>query len=72
MRRNRPLTCVFGVLALLGASLHIPGLPRANLQILQTGQKPQAIIPDEIDQVQGFAAPVAGRWAYFAELVDGT
>lgn len=56
--------------ATVGAAM-LEELAETNLRILQTGQRPRAITSDEIDQLKQFAAPVAGRWAYFVELVDG-
>lgn len=55
--------------ATVGASM-LEHLAEANLRVLQTGRRPRAIPPEEIDQLGREAAPVAGRWAYFRQLVE--
>lgn len=45
-------------------------LAEANLRVLQTGREPRVIPPAEMDQLSREAAPVAGRWAYFRQLVE--
>jgi ribulose-5-phosphate 4-epimerase/fuculose-1-phosphate aldolase len=45
-------------------------LAEANLRILQTGRSPRAITAEEVAELRREAAPVAGRWAYFLQLLD--
>lgn len=52
------------------ATVMLEELAETNLRILQTGHKPRAITDEELEQLKEFAAPVDGRWAYFAEKVD--
>lgn len=52
------------------AAAMLEQLAEANLRLLQTGREPRVISPDEIDALTREAAPVAGRWAYFRQLVE--
>jgi len=45
-------------------------LAAANLQILQAGGKPRAIPADEIEDLRREMAPVAGRWAYYLQVLE--
>lgn len=52
------------------AAVALEQLAEANLRILQTGQTPRVITPDELDQLSADMASVDGRWAYYLELAD--
>lgn len=52
------------------AAAMLEQLADANLRILQTGRAPRVIPPEEIAELRREAGPVAGRWAYFRQLVD--
>lgn len=45
-------------------------LAEANLRILQTGLPPQVIDDEELAELRGTVAPVAGRWAYYRQLLE--
>lgn len=45
-------------------------LAEANLRILQTGLRPQVIDDDELSELRDTVAPVAGRWAYYRQLLE--
>jgi L-ribulose-5-phosphate 4-epimerase len=45
-------------------------LATANLDILKAGGTPRVITPDELDDLRREMAPVAGRWAYYMQLLD--
>jgi len=42
----------------------------ANLQVLQAGGKPRVIPADEIEDLRREMAPVAGRWAYYLQVLE--
>lgn len=45
-------------------------LAEANLRILSTGRKPRVITPDELARLAETAAPIAGRWAYYVQMLE--
>ncbi|HEX3792801.1 MAG TPA: class II aldolase/adducin family protein [Pseudonocardiaceae bacterium] len=45
-------------------------LAEANLRVLQTGLTPRVISDDELADLGTTVAPVAGRWAYYLQLVE--
>jgi ribulose-5-phosphate 4-epimerase/fuculose-1-phosphate aldolase len=52
------------------AAVALEQLAEANLRILQTGRKPRVITPDELAELTRTAGPVAGRWAYYLQLME--
>lgn len=46
-------------------------LAQANLDVLATGKRPRVITEDELVELRSYRGPVAGRWAYFSELLEG-
>lgn len=45
-------------------------LAEANLRILQAGGRPRVIPPDEIAELREEMGSVAGRWAYYLQLLE--
>lgn len=52
------------------AAVLLEQLADANLKILQTGRTPRVIPDEEITDLQAQSGPVAGRWAYYRQLVE--
>ena len=55
--------------ATIGA-VHLEQLAEVNYRAAQVGRDPRVIPPDEIDALKRHLAPLAGRWAYYAELAN--
>lgn len=54
------------------AAIAMEQLATANLELRQAGLTPRAITPAELDDLRREVAPVAGRWAYYRQLLDET
>jgi ribulose-5-phosphate 4-epimerase/fuculose-1-phosphate aldolase len=55
--------------ATIGA-VHLEQLADVNYRAAQIGRSPRVIPPEEIDALKRTLAPLAGRWAYYAELAN--
>jgi ribulose-5-phosphate 4-epimerase/fuculose-1-phosphate aldolase len=55
--------------ATIGA-VHLEQLAEVNYRAAQIGRPPRVIPPEEIDALKRTLAPLAGRWAYYAELAN--
>ena len=55
--------------ATIGA-VHLEQLADVNYRAAQIGREPRVIPQQEIDALKRHLAPLAGRWAYYAELAN--
>lgn len=51
------------------AAIALEQLARTNLDVLHTGLEPRQIAAEEIDSLRQTLAPIAGRWAYYRQLI---
>lgn len=51
------------------AAIAFEQLAEVNLRVLQTGRVPRRITDDELAELASSVAPIAGRWAYYLQLL---